>query len=60
MEEESKPKKVVKRKPKKPKTFKKRMYIPAFGFVDQGDEASKEAYEAWAKWSKVDIEDYLE
>jgi hypothetical protein len=37
----------------------KRLYIPGFGFVDLGDEASQEALIAWAAKSKVDVNDYL-
>ncbi len=37
----------------------KRFYIPGFGFVDVGDEASKEALAAWTKKTKVKVEDYL-
>ena len=51
--------------PKKAKTvskqryFAKRFYIPGFGFVDQGDEASKEALAAWKKATKVSVDSYL-
>ncbi len=50
---------------KKPKAsvgmryWAKRFYIPGFGFVDQGDEASKEALAAWAKKTKLNVDNYL-
>lgn len=37
----------------------RRFYIPGFGFVDTGDEASKEALAAWSETSKVDVSAYL-
>ena len=61
--EEQKPK-APKKAPSKKKAAKKqyfikRFYIPGFGFVDYGDEASKEALAAWAKKTKVDVKAYL-
>ena len=37
----------------------KRFYIPGFGFVDVGDEASKEALSAWAKKTSLYVDNYL-
>ena len=51
-------------KSNKPKTWLKRLYIPGFGFVNQGEEASSDALLAWKKWTngadpKVDQSKYL-
>ncbi len=37
----------------------RRMYIAGFGFVDEGDEASKDALAAWAKKTKLKVDNYL-
>jgi len=64
-----KPKPQAEAKPKeeKPKVtaskgkryWSKRFYIPGFGFVDVGEEASKEALAAWEKKTKADVTKYL-
>jgi hypothetical protein len=62
MEEPSKsPKQSKPKAPKSPKgKFVKRMFIPGFGLVDQGDESSVKAYKAWTAWTKIPIENYLD
>ncbi len=39
--------------------WSKRFYIPGFGFVDVGEQASSEALAAWKAATKVDVEGYL-
>lgn len=50
---EEKPKEAAKR------YWSKRFYIPGFGFVDVGEEASKESLAAWSKKTKLDVNNYL-
>ena len=55
---EQKPKAPNKRKAKK-LYFVRRLSIPGFRFVDQGDEVSKEALAAWKKKTKVPIDRFV-
>ena len=64
-EEKTKRKQPKKEAPKnQARKWLKRLFIPGFGFVNSGEEASKEALLAWAKWTagskpKVDESKYL-
>ena len=58
MAKQATPRKRKAKAPAKVTKFFDRMFIPNYGFVDAGDELTKEMKEAWEGWTKVPIANY--